>query len=170
MVEDSKNEIDIDAEVDRFFDGDSRPQLVIICGGVCAGKTTLRRKRYSKGFVVLDAAEIFLSLSRGEYFEFPTAFEEPLEQIGQLVAINAAYERRNIVTEVIPMKVELDSIFDAMTKLGYNVEVVKLDCDPQVGWQRNVNRSDDNISAVFTETFHERWLIGAAEMLTSAEK
>ncbi|MDE0937504.1 MAG: hypothetical protein OSA89_16430 [Mariniblastus sp.] len=43
-----------------------------------------------------------------------------------------------------------------------------MNCDPQVGWQRNVNRSDENISAVFTESFHERWLIGAREILTSA--
>jgi hypothetical protein len=48
--------------------------------------------------------------------------------------------------------------------------VIQVNCDPRVGWQRNVNRSDDNISAVFTESFHERWLIGAQEMLTSAAK
>ncbi|MGY8750316.1 MAG: hypothetical protein ACKVHR_19925 [Pirellulales bacterium] len=55
----------------------------------------------------------------------------------------------------------------SVTQLGYNVEVIQVNCDPRVGWQRNVNRSDDNISAVFTESFHERWLIGAQEMLTS---
>ena len=79
-------------------------------------------------------------------------------------------ERRNLVTEVIPMEVELEAMTGSVTQLGYNVEVIQVNCDPQVGWQRNVNRSDDNISAVFTESFHERWLIGAQEMLTSAAK
>ncbi|MFM7563719.1 MAG: zeta toxin family protein [Planctomycetota bacterium] len=169
--DESEYEIDIDAEVDRFFSDDSRtndkPQIVIVCGGVCSGKTTLRRRDYSEGYVVLDAAEIFLSLSRGEYYDFPSVFEEPLDRIGLLIALNALQEGRNLVTEVIPLKIDLDAILEAITKIGYSMTVIKVDCDPKLGWQRNLDRGDDNISAVFTESFHENWLLNAVSILTS---
>jgi type IV secretory pathway ATPase VirB11/archaellum biosynthesis ATPase len=55
------------AEIDRFFDDSSIATVephraVIIAGGVASGKTTLRRAKYPTGYVVLDAAEIFLGL------------------------------------------------------------------------------------------------------------
>ena len=88
-------------------------------GGVCAGKTTLRREKYSSGFVVLDAAEIFLSLSRGEYYEFPDAFLEPMNLIGQRVALRALRERRNLVTETLAVQIDLDAIKDALEQVNY---------------------------------------------------
>lgn len=45
-------------------------------GGVAAGKTTFRKHRFSTGYVLVDAAEIFLNLSRGEYFPFPGHLEQ----------------------------------------------------------------------------------------------
>jgi predicted ATPase len=63
--------IDIGHQAARFFDDSSlsrgqTPKLVVISGGVCAGKTTVRRSHYSTGFVVVDAADIFLNSSSAE--------------------------------------------------------------------------------------------------------
>jgi len=72
--------VDVGAEVGRLFDdssspADGQPVAVIISGGVCAGKTTVRKQEYSSGHVLIDAADIFLSLSRGEYLDFPEALQ-----------------------------------------------------------------------------------------------
>jgi hypothetical protein len=66
------SQIDLMTEIDRYFADDSipkdhRPRAVILAGATAVGKTTLRREKYSSGFVLLDAAEIFLSLCRGRY-------------------------------------------------------------------------------------------------------
>ena len=115
--------VDISAEVDRFFDESSlaqgKPCLVLILGGVSVGKTTVRKTHFSQGYVLLDAAEIFLNLSRGEYYDFPEAFQEPMELIGELVATRAVRERRNIVTEMLVDAIEpVVAVMDAMKSLG----------------------------------------------------
>jgi hypothetical protein len=61
---------DVTAECDRYFEDTSVPSTgdpvaVIFMGGVGAGKTTLRKQQYSKGYVLIDAADIFITLSRG---------------------------------------------------------------------------------------------------------
>ena len=68
--------MDTNAAVDRLVDdssfpADGQPFAVIISGDVAAGKTTVRRQEYSSGYLLIDAAEIFLSLSRGEYLDSP---------------------------------------------------------------------------------------------------
>jgi len=80
---------------------DGQPVAIIISGGVRAGKTTIRKQKYSPGLQLVDAAEIFLNLSRGEFLSFPEAFEEPMNLIGGLVVRRALSERRNLVTEII---------------------------------------------------------------------
>src|SRR5437899_503582 len=99
-------QFDIASEVDRYFDDSSlrrgvEPRIVILTGGTGAGKTTIRKERFSTGYVLVDAAEIFLSLGRGKYFAFPDGLEQPMEIIGRLVARRAIFERRHIVTELI---------------------------------------------------------------------
>jgi hypothetical protein len=160
-------EIDPDLEAARFFDDSSlrseRPKLVIIAGGICAGKTTVRRQQYGTGFVVLDAAEIFLSLCRGEYLPFPGPLARPLDTIGTAIAKRAIREGRSIVTEILgdqePM---LYSLQDGLAACGYKLEFLYIDCEMEVGLRRNENRGDDNISAYFTQEFHEKWLLRAA--------
>jgi len=62
-------------------------------GSVCVGKTFIRRQRFSQGYIVLDAAEIFLDLCDGEYFELGEAYEE-LQRLGKQIATRAIRERR----------------------------------------------------------------------------
>ena len=112
MPNDQVFHFDIGAEIDRYFDDSSVPhgeesRLIILMGGPAVGKTTIRKQRYSKGYVLVDAAEIFLSLSCGEFFPFPDAFEQPMDIIGSLVARRAISERRHIITELIGADYEL---------------------------------------------------------------
>lgn len=161
--------VDLSAEVERFFDdtslpGAGPPRFVLLLGGVSSGKTYTRRRRYKRGFVIVDAAEIFISLSRGGYYDFPDAFVEPLEAIGSLVALRAVSERRSVVTEMLATDRErFESVFRAMTGIGYHAEVVWIECDPAEGARRNAARGDYDISAAFCQDFHRKWLLAAVD-------
>jgi hypothetical protein len=158
----------LNAETDRYFESgslpaDGKPCLVLIMGGPATGKTTLRRQQYSTGFVLVDAADIFISLSRGGYYDFPEAFEEPMDLIGRLVANRAITERRNIVTEIIGSDFDATTeLIEAMRSIGYKIEAVAVTCDIEEAMKRNLSRGEDNISSYFAEPYQRRWLIEAA--------
>ena len=161
---------DIGQEIENFFDDSSgpvnrQPEIVLILGAVCTGKTTLRKQQYSKGYVLIDAAEIFLSLSNGEYFDFGfEPFEPPLEIIGGMVARQAIFERRNIVTEMtVSFDEEIKTVVDAMRGIDYKVQITWVHCDLETAKKRNMNRGDDNISAWYTQLYHQRWIRNAAK-------
>ena len=131
------------------------------------GKTTLRKQHYSTGYVLVDAAEVFLSLSRGEYFDFPGPFGQMLDLIGPLIARRALRERRHIVTELIGAEVEpTKALMKAMRAIGYHIEMQAVVCDIEEAQRRNMSRGDDNISAYYAEPYQRSWLYGAA---TAAE-
>lgn len=160
----------IGEETEKFFDDSSnptngQPEFVLILGAVFTGKTTLRKQQYSKGYVLIDAAEIFLSLSNGEYFDFGfEPFEQPMEIIGTLVARRAILQRRNMVTEMtVSLEEEIKTVIDAMTRIDYKVQVVRLDCDLETAKERNLNRDDEGISAAYTQLYHQRWIRNAAK-------
>jgi hypothetical protein len=159
---------DLNAEIDRYFDESSEsrgetPRIVIFMGGPAVGKTTLRKQRCATGYVLIDAAEIFLSLSRGEYFPFPDAFEEPMEIIGRLVAQRAVAERRHIVTELIGSDLEATTdLFESMRAIGYELSGEFITCDIEEAQRRNLARGDDNISCYYAEPYQRRWLLEAA--------
>ena len=160
--------VDLNAEAGRYFDpsslpADGDPCLVLIMGGPATGKTTLRRQKYSTGFVLVDAADIFISLSRGGYYDFPEAFEEPMDLIGRLFANRAITERRNIVTEVIGSDFEATTeLIEAMRSIGYKIDGVAVTCDIEEAMKRNLSRGEDNISSYYAEPYQRRWLIDAA--------
>lgn len=172
MDEDLKGEvgisIDLGAEVGRYFADDSRtrgddPRIVILAGGIATGKTRLRREKYATGYVLVDAADIFIRLSRGRYYDFPDGLEEPMDLIGGVVASRAVAERRNIVTEIAGDNLENAKRFvDSMISAGYQVQLVAVTCPVEQAMEWNVSRSDDNISSCYAEPYNLRWLIGAA--------
>jgi len=165
--------IDIDNEIRRHFEDSSlvqsgQPTAVILMGDVASGKTHLRAKNYSQGFVLIDAAEIFHHLSGVEQLDFPHALLGPLEVIGPLIALRALSERRNIVTEVIGDDEEPTiELITALKQAGYSVDVVGVTCDLEEAIRRNENRGD-SISAYFAEPFQRKWIIGACRQLGSA--
>ena len=160
---------DLNAEVDRYFDESSipkkgPPEMVVLLGGVASGKTTLRRERYSAGYVLVDAADIFISLSRGGYYDFPDAFLEPMDLMGRLIANRAISERRNIVTEIIGSDFdETTELIEAIRSAGYKIQAVGVTCDVEEAMKRNLSRGDDNISSYYAEPFQRQWLIDAAQ-------
>ena len=168
MAHEGAFQFDIQAEVDRYFDDSSctdeeSPRIVVLMGGTGSGKTTIRKERFSRGYVLVDAAEIFLSLSRGEFFPFPDAFEQPMDVIGGLVARRAISERRNIVTELIGAEIEaIKELIEAMRGIDYVVSAQFIDCDIEEAWRRNLARGDDNISCYYAEPYQLRWLLEAA--------
>jgi hypothetical protein len=159
---------DLGVETDRYFDESSEshgetPRIVIFMGGPAAGKTTLRKQRCATGYVLIDAAEIFLSLSRGEYFPFPDAFEEWMEIIGRMVAQRAVAERRHIVIELIGSDLNATTdLFEAMRAIGYELDGEFIKCDVEEAQRRNLARGEDNISCYYAEPYQRRWLLEAA--------
>lgn len=162
----SKEFVDIDAATDRFFDAKSvaaaQPAIVILVGGICSGKTTFRREQYPDGFVVLDAAEIFRLLYPDEEYVFSEEFDDLINLVGNVVAARAIKERRNIVTEMIGADSDaMMSVIDGMKQAGYKVDAVLVDCDRELAWERHERRNDDSLSAYYTESYHQRWLLTA---------
>ena len=139
---DGVHTFDVNAEVDRLFDDsslcrDGDPLAVLIADGVAAGKTTIRKQKYSSGDVLIDAADIFLSLSRGEFFPFSETFEEPINCIGRLVTKRALSERRDIVTEIIGAEVEpTKRLFRALESIA---QFVAITCEREEAMQRNLS-------------------------------
>jgi hypothetical protein len=160
--------INVNHEIDRYFDassisGEELPRIIILMGAPACGKTTLRKQIYATGCVLVDAAEIFLSVSRGRSFPFPSAFEEALQLIGGLVARRAIFERRHIVTEVIGADAEaLESLIKAMKAIGYRIDLQLVTCDREEAQRRNLHREPDNISCYYAEPYQRRWLHEAA--------
>jgi hypothetical protein len=161
--------MDVRAEVGRFFDDssvshDDRPVAVVISGDISAGKTTLRKQMYSSGFVLIDAVEIFLSLSQGEYFDFPGGLEERMNLIGRLVATRAIRERRHIVTEIVGMERGLTlQLIGALRNAGYEVRGEVVTGDLEEEYRRNEQRGDDEISSFYAEPYQRTWIIDACK-------
>jgi hypothetical protein len=136
------------------------PEAVILMGGVGTGKTTLRKQQYSSGYVLIDAGEIFLNLSRGEFLSFPRPLEPAMEAVGRGVTVRALSERHNIVTEIIGGDQQLvDQLITSFQNLGYRVKIAQLTCSPEEAVNRNLSRRlEESISAYYSEPFHSRWI------------
>ncbi len=159
---------DFNAEVDSYFDdsslsGDEPPRLAIVMGGPASGKTTHRRARYATGYVLVEAAEVFLRLAKGRYLDFPDALEQEMEFVGSNVAARAVAERRHIVTELIGADYAATvELIEAMRSKGYQICVEGINCDVGEAQRRNLTRGEDNISCYYAERFQRRWLLTAA--------
>jgi len=135
-----------------------QPELIIIMGGVCTGKTTLRKNKYAKGYVNIDAGEIFIELSKGEYYDFPSHLEGTMNQIGLEKMRESVLGKKNIVIEIIGAEYEsVKELIDLSERINYSNKVDYLECDMDEAWQRNINRGNDNISAHFCEPYHIMW-------------
>jgi hypothetical protein len=86
-----------------------------------------------------------------------------MDIFGRLVASRAIQERRNIVTEIIGADLdELKALIEAMTGIGYKVDVQFVHCDLETAVRRNLDRGDDAISAYHAGPFNVTWLMEAA--------
>jgi dephospho-CoA kinase len=157
--------INVNDEIDRLFDDSSlahgdQPAAVILMGNIASGKTTLRREKYARGYVLIDAAEMFHHMSQGDAtLDFPTALLDALEPIGQMVANRAISEKRHIVTEIVGADFPpVNELISALKTAGYHVEVVAVVCELEESIRRNETRGN-NISAHYAEPFQQKWII-----------
>jgi hypothetical protein len=159
----SNNQSDNIEEIKKVTPKNDQPEFIIVMGGVCTGKTTLRNNKYATGYVNVDAGEIFIELSKGEYFDFPSHLEDKMNQIGITKMRESIKEKKNIVIEIIGANYETVKELIALSeKINYTNNVDYLECDMEAAWQRNVHRSNDNISAHFCEPYHVVWFKQAA--------
>jgi len=150
-------------EVKELTTDNKKPEFVIIMGAVCVGKTVFRKEKYSNGYTNIDAGEIFIQLSEGKYYNFPSHLEDKMNQIGLNKMRESLNNRDNIVIEIIGAKYKLlKKVVDFAEKLNYSTVVQFLECDIDEAWERNINRDDNNVSAHFYEKFHAAWLKQAA--------
>jgi len=164
--------IDVNSEVNKFFDESSEsrgesPKFVLITGVTGAGKTTLRREKYKKGYVNLDAADIYISVGKGELFEVSEEEEKKLEMIGSLIAKRAIAEKRNIVTEIIGASQHaIESFMQPFLSIGYKTELNYVDCDPVEAYKRHYNAVQTDktyMSSYYCQYNHRKWILDAIE-------
>jgi hypothetical protein len=171
VVEERVFHFDLNKEVEKFFDdssvpADGEPEMIVLFGATCSGKTFVRKRDYSKRYVVVDAAEVFLSLCGGERFEFGAIFREVVDSIGSYVTLRAMRERRNIVTEMpVTQHEELEAVCEAALSLDYRVNVLHVQCSLEDAQLRLLSRGADEISARQTQPYHLEWITRAAAKL-----
>lgn len=164
-------EIDFNEIIGKYFDdsslsGEDTPKLVLIMGGTGSGKTTQRKLNYSKGYVLLDAGDIFKAICKGNdiAYNFGDDFIEAMEAIGQTVARRAIEEKRNIVMEIIGDKMEIvSSIIESMEACGYKTQIEAVVCDPVVAYERHLKGAMEFLSSYFSESYHTKWLLAATK-------
>jgi len=139
-------------------------KLTLIMGGVCAGKTTLRRKEYKEGYVNIDASDIFLDLCGEEFLDFPSIHEDKMEEIGGKMAIDALQNKNDIAIEIIGDNEDiLLKLIKKIEVLDYKVNLVGVTCSLEEAIERNENRDNDDVSAHYTQDYHIKWLLNAIE-------
>jgi GTPase SAR1 family protein len=140
-----------------------KPKLVLILGAVAVGKTTLRRQKYTSGYTYIDAGDIFIELSKGEYYDFPSHLEQKMIEKGRKLMKDSIKKRHNIVLEFPGSEYDsVEEIINLAKQLGYECSLEMLQCDIELAWERNINRGDDNISSYYYEQYHLDWFKEAA--------
>lgn len=136
-----------------------KPNLIIIMGGVCSGKTEFRKNKYlGPDFNHIDAGEIFIELSENEYYEFPSHLEDKMNQIGLEKLRVCIFQKKDIVVEIVGENLEaVKELLELAKKIDYKTNVEFLECDVEDALQRNENRDENNISAYYCEPYHLDW-------------
>ena len=137
---------------------DETPKFIIVMGSICTGKTTFRKNEFKDGYTHIDAGEIFIQLSQGQYYDFLGHLEEKINQIGLEKMIDSFKNRKNIVIEIIGENKEtIVNCAKETIKLNYSNELKLMRCELNTALKRNINRDINNISAYFCEKYHLDW-------------
>ena len=139
---------------------------------VRCGKTTFRKLKYSTGYVLIDAGDIFKIICGGNDLEykFGVDFVDVLEIIGEEIANRAVNENRNIVMEILGDNLETTKmIIDSISACGYEVQLEFIDLDPVEAYQRHLKGALEFLSCYFSEPYHIKWLTNSAKARLTLE-
>ncbi|OGJ64504.1 hypothetical protein A3C37_01845 [Candidatus Peribacteria bacterium RIFCSPHIGHO2_02_FULL_53_20] len=146
------------AEIAKSFvekgTADNPPKFVIMTGGPGAGKSTIRKRDYSQGYVHFDPGDIFAEMRKIKD-ESNVKFNASISFTCELLLRQAIEERKNIVTEVIGDTYEpLKSIMDKMLEIGYTIDVRAVTADVAESYQRHLKAVKEDpgyLSAALTQ-------------------
>ena len=131
-----------------------KPIFRIFCGGVGAGKTTLRRKQREPGFVQLELSDL-VSLLRIAMPQDPSSHSDYAIVLVDMVLQESLASKRNIAIEVIGDSEEvLSSLIEKLLSLGYEVEIRPVHCDFAEARERHLKATANDpeyISSFFSE-------------------
>ena len=131
----------------------------MVLGGVCSGKSSFIKENYKDGYVQIDAGDIFITLSAGEYIDFPSILEGKMNEIGLAQTLKAIKSKQNIVMEFIGDDYDdVSKLIDLLKAIGYEVNIQAISCDEETALDRNAMRPDDSISAFYTQPYHFAWV------------
>lgn len=140
------------------------PKAVIVSGPIGSGKTRYIRANYSRGYIYLDAGELFRIYEQGLHLEFPGPLFEELSATGYEVAQYIFNERLDLVVEFVGTDINcMQRVLDAFIALGYVIEYEFIYQDLGTAIEWNFSRGSENISAYHCEIFHEVWITEAAK-------
>lgn len=132
------------------------PKFVILMGGVAAGKTTIRKAQYAKGYTNFEYGEVHVALEKAFGKKHPRLHEYGLFA-GNLILGDCLENKKNLVIEIIggeETKNVLIALIDKMRNKGYEIAVTPIIADVAESYQRHlkaVEKDPDYISAHFTE-------------------
>lgn len=136
-----------------------QPQYVIVCGPVGTGKSRMRKQKYSKDYVFIDAGDIYLKLTDNETKKVDK-IDQYVEITAKSLVSRAIEQKKNIVIEIIMDKEQpIKSIMDKMIEKGYKVQVDYIHNDPVKSWENNLNRGKHNISAYYSQDQTMSWFV-----------
>jgi len=130
------------------------PKLVIFMGGVGSGKTTIRKQKYSTGYVHFEFGEIFNTIKK-EFGEDNTKLSSYATMASYMILGESLENRRNIVIEIIGDNYDIITpVIDKMKEKGYEVLLKSITCDIAEAYERHLNavkEDSDYLSAYFTQ-------------------
>lgn len=160
----------------------SLPRAVVVLGGPCSGKSTVRervRGLHTSGYVLVDSDAEKLTMHR-EDGESSEAFHVRSRDASRVVMVNAMRARQNIYIEGLSCDHRKSAIvLAALVEAGYYITIVGLTCDPDVAASRHLSRRDGREipMRIFEEAYawddrdwnslayysHEFWLFDSSE-------
>ena len=130
------------------------PKFVIFMGGVGVGKTTIRRQKYSEGYVNFEFAEI-LNAIKTEFGEDNPKLTGYAQLAGDMILQESIEAKKNIVIEIIGENYDVViPVINKIEEIGYKVEIQAIGCDPEEAYKRHVKAVKEDpeyLSAHFTQ-------------------
>lgn len=139
-----------------------KPQLRLVMGPVCSGKTRYRENECFD-LVPCDPVDVYLGLT-DDGRAIPRNIGELVARVGEDMVAMAVKERRSLVIELIPtddVAPRIDDLIRAAKARRYTVSVATLEATNAQSKERHAARPKTSISALDTQADAITWLLKA---------